>query len=143
MNLSPHFTLAEFTQSQTAVRLGIDNNPPSDVIENLKRTAMCLEAVRTYLGKPITISSGYRSPRLNKAVRGAAKSQHVTGHAVDFICPAFGTPAEIVKALLKAGTVFDQLILEFPPNGWVHMSVTDRPRKQALIIDRNGARAYA
>jgi len=142
MNLSPHFLLSEFTQSQTARRLGIDNTPPPDVIENLKRTAMALEAVRTILGKPIIISSGYRSPRLNKAIKGASKSQHVTGHAVDFICPAYGTPAEIVKTLLRTGMVFDQLILEFPPDGWVHMSVTEKPRNQALIIDKSGTRAY-
>lgn len=142
MKLTPHFTLEELTQSQTASRLGIDNTPPPDVIENLTRTAQCLEAVRKVLDKPITISSGYRSPRLNKAVKGAANSQHVTGQAVDFICPAFGTPQEIVNAILKAGILFDQLILEFPPNGWVHMSVSAKPRKQSLIIDRAGTRAY-
>lgn len=142
MQLSPHFNLSEFTQSQTASRLGIDNTPTPDVIENLKKLAMCMEAVRTVLGKPITISSGYRSPRLNKAVKGAANSQHVTGQAVDFICPGFGKPEDVVKAIVKAGIVFDQLILEYPPDGWVHMSVSPNPRKQALIIDRRGARAY-
>ena len=94
------------------------------------------------LGKPITISSGYRSPKLNKAVGGSTNSKHVTGQAVDFICPAFGSPEEVMRAIIKAGISFDQCILEFPPNGWVHMSFTENPRKQALIIDTKGTRAF-
>lgn len=140
MKLSPHFTLAEMTLSQTADRQGIDNTPPPQVIEALKRTAMGLEGVRTLLGAPIVISSGYRSPLLNQVVRGSKSSQHLTGQAVDFIAPGFGTPAEIVRAIVKAGLAFDQCILEF--DRWVHISFSDKPRRQALIIDRNGTRAF-
>lgn len=141
MNLSPHFTLAELTVSQSAARLGIDNNPPPAVIKALERTALGLEGVRMLLGAPVLVSSGYRSPALNKAVGGSVKSQHMTGQAVDFICPGFGSPAQIVRAIIKSGMQYDQVIVEF--DRWVHLSFSDKPRKQALIIDRNGTRDFA
>lgn len=139
MKLSPHFDLAEFTVSQTAARRGIDNTPPLEVIERLKRTAQWLEGVRILLGVPILISSGYRGPELNKAVGGARNSQHMTGEAVDFTAPGFGSPRHVIDRIQDAGMQFDQLILEFPPNGWVHASITATGgRQQALLIDRNG-----
>jgi len=141
MQLSPHFTLAELTVSQSAARLGIDNNPPANVIKNLQRTALGLEGVRMLLGAPVLVSSGYRSPALNKAVGGSKNSQHMTGQAVDFICPGFGSPAQIVKTLVNSGMAYDQVIIEF--DRWVHLSFADKPRRQALIIDAKGTRAYA
>ena len=140
MNLSPHFTLAELTVSQTASRKGLDNTPPPDALANLKRTALGLEAVRIMLGAPISISSGYRSPAVNKAVGGAVNSQHLTGQAVDLICPGFGKPERVVKAILASGLKFDQVIVEF--DAWVHLSFSDTPRMQALIIDRKGTRPF-
>jgi hypothetical protein len=143
VNLSNHFTLDEFTTSQNAARLGLDNNPPPEVIERLKRTALGLEMVRALLGAPIHINSGYRSPVVNRAVGGVANSQHVTGEAADIICPGFGTPAEVVRAIVASkGIPFDQCILEF--NSWCHISFTDNgPRRQALVIDHSGTRAFA
>lgn len=141
MNLSPHFTLAEMTASQTAARKGLDNDPPPEVLERLKRTALGLEAVRVILGAPLIISSGYRSPAVNKAVGGAKNSQHLTGEAVDFICPGYGSPAQIVRTLVASGIKFDQAIVEF--DRWVHLSFTDKPRRQALVIDSKGTRAFA
>ena len=141
MNLSTHFTLDEMTLSQTADRRSIDNTPPPSIVEALKKTALGLEGVRTLLGAPIVISSGYRSPLLNQVVGGTKNSQHTTGQAVDFIAPGYGSPAEIVRTIVKAGLAFDQCILEF--DRWVHISFSDRPRRQALIIDRNGTRAFA
>jgi zinc D-Ala-D-Ala carboxypeptidase len=139
MNLSAHFTLAEFTDSQTAARQGIDNTPPADVVERLKRTAQGLEAVRVRLGcAPIVISSGYRSPALNAAIGGSKNSQHMTGEAADFTCPRFGSPTEVAAALKDSGIEYDQLILEF--GRWVHISFSDKPRHHALVIDRNGTR---
>jgi zinc D-Ala-D-Ala carboxypeptidase len=142
MKLSPHFDMAEFTTSQTASRLGIDNDPPLDVVANLKRTAQGLEGVRVLLGVPIMISSGYRSPALNKAVGGSKNSQHMTGEAVDFTAPGFGPPREVINRMVEAGIGFDQLILEFPPSGWVHVSFVagGGGRRQALLIDRTGTR---
>jgi zinc D-Ala-D-Ala carboxypeptidase len=139
MNLSAHFTLAEFTDSQTAARQGIDNTPPADVVERLKRTAQGLEAVRVRLGcAPIVISSGYRSPALNAAIGGSKNSQHMTGEAADFTCPRFGSPRQIVDALADSGVPYDQIALEF--NQWIHISFALRNRRHALIIDNNGTR---
>ena len=132
MQLSPHFTLAELTVSQSAARLGIDNNPPPSVIKALERTALGLEGVRMLLGAPVLVSSGYRSPALNKAIGGAKNSQHMTGQAVDFICPGFGSPRQIVKTLDNSGMQFDQCILEF--DRWVHLSFSDKPRRQAKSL---------
>lgn len=136
MNLSPHFTLDELIATQ---HRGIDNDPPLGVANNLKRTAMLLEAVRLRLGAPIIVSSGYRSPALNKAVGGQPASQHLTGQAVDFICPGFGSPTTVASALQDCREVpYDQLILEY--GRWVHISWSDTPRHQALIIDNAGTR---
>ncbi len=142
MQLSSHFSLDEFTHSQVALRTGYTNDPPIELLPTLKRTAQGLEAVRTLLGdKPIHISSGYRSPMVNNLVGSKPSSQHLAGKAVDFTCPAFGSPAAIVRRIVSSGIEYDQCILEF--NAWVHISFSDKPRRQALIIDTNGARAYA
>lgn len=141
MNLSPHFTLAEMTVSETAERRGIDNDPPLKVVQALKRTAQGLEAIRVRLGGvPIIVSSGYRSLELNRAIGSKDTSQHGKGEAADFIAPRFGTPTEIVAALRDSGIEYDQLILEFAGagRGWVHCSFSANPRHQALQIDRQG-----
>lgn len=137
--LSPHFTVDELTHSQTAARLGLDNDPGAEVLTALKHTALGLEAVRVRLGgAPILISSGYRSPAVNQAVGGSLASQHMRGEAVDFTAPGFGNPRQIVDALADSSVPYDQLILEF--NSWVHISFAARPRHLALIIDRAGIR---
>lgn len=143
MMLSPHFSLDELTVSQTAARHvpPIDNAPPAKVVAALTNVAVGLEGVRIALGAPIIINSGYRSPELNKAVGGAKNSQHLAGEAVDFICPGFGTPHQIVARLIKSGINFDQLIVEF--GAWVHVSFTKSPRRQVLVIDHSGTRAWA
>ena len=139
MQLSAHFTLAEFVVSETAARAGIDNDPPLDVVSALKRTAQGLEAVRVRLGgAPITVTSGYRCPELNAAIGGAKDSQHMRGEAADFICPRFGSPTEVATALRDSGIEYDQLIIEF--GRWVHISFSAAPRRQALIIDARGTR---
>lgn len=141
MKLSQNFHLAEFVSSQTAQRRNIDNTPSSDVLANLQKTAEMMERVRAVLGSPILISSGYRSAALNKAIGGSINSQHTKGQAVDFTSPGFGEPREIVEAIRKSDIPYDQLILEF--GQWVHISFASKPRKQALVIDRNGTRALA
>lgn len=133
MQLSKNFTLDEFTVSQTASRNGISNKPTEEVLERLVNTAESMEKVRKLLGYPINISSGYRSPELNKAVKGAATSQHLTGEACDFTCPKFGTPRQIVDKIQKSAIDFDQLILEW--DSWVHISFKrGGNRKQVLAI---------
>jgi len=141
MKLSKNFTLSEFTLSQTATRLGIDNTPSEEVIQNLTRTAEGMETVRAVLGNnSIIISSGYRGSLLNKAIKGSKSSQHMTGQACDFSCPGFGTVDEIMKALVNSDVKYDQCILEF--NSWIHISFSDLNRKQNLIIDNKGTRVY-
>lgn len=141
MKLSPNFHLDEFTTSQTAQRQGIDNTPPADVLEKLKHTASQMELVRAFLGKPVLISSGYRSPALNKAVGGSNTSQHTKGEAVDFTSPGFGSPRQIMDAIVKSGINYDQIALEY--NRWIHISFSTKNRKQALIIDKAGTRVFA
>jgi len=135
MNLTPHFTLAEFTQSQEAARRGLSNQPNERIQENLLMTANAMEAVRKLLGgKGIRISSGYRSLAVNRALGSKDTSAHVHGFACDFICPSFGTPLEICKAIEASGIRFDQLIEE---GTWVHLSIDPRMRQQVLTM-RNG-----
>jgi hypothetical protein len=139
LKLSSHFELSEFTVSQTAARLGIDNTPPPYAIEHLKRTAQWLEGVRILLGVPITISSGYRCLELNRAIGSKDTSQHVLGQAADFTAPGFGSPRHVIDRIIDAKMEFDQLILEYPPNGWIHVSVVaGYGRQQALLIDNKG-----
>ena len=144
MRLSENFSLEELTASETAARKGIDNTPSEEVINNLKRLAAALQEVRALLNhRAILVSSGYRSPELNQAVGGSATSDHCKGLAADFICPSYGTPNDIVRAIAVSGLSFKQVIREF--DRWVHLSIPEEgqePRKQALIIDREGTRAY-
>lgn len=135
--LSPHFTLDELTLSQTAARMGIDNTPTAAALAALQRTALGLEAVRMRLGGgPIGVSSGYRCLTLNRAIGSKDGSQHVLGEAADFTAPRFGSPRQIVDALVDSDVPYDQLILEF--GRWVHISFATQPRRTAFAIDRDG-----
>jgi zinc D-Ala-D-Ala carboxypeptidase len=132
MQLSPNFSLSQLVYSETAERNGIDNTPPAEIVENLKRLAAGLESVRALLGAPLEISSGYRCPALNEAIGGSSASQHVQGLAVDFACPAYGSPLEVARAIHRSGMEFDQCILEY--GRWVHLSFSDAPRGRLLTI---------
>ena len=136
MNLSTHFSLEEFTASQWAARAGIENTPGPVELDNLKRLAATMEAVRYALGCPIIITSGYRCAEVNRHVGGASSSMHVQGLAADFIAPGFGTPFQVCQKLLSVDSVrFDQLIHEY--GRWTHLglAVTGKePRLQALSI---------
>ena len=99
VNLSPHFTLSDFTFSETAVRRGIDNTPDSEALDNLHTLAAGLEQVRYLLDAPIHVTSGYRSAKLNSAIGSSPTSDHVRGYAADFVCPGFGSPTEICRAI--------------------------------------------
>lgn len=129
---SADFTLGEFIASDTAVRLGLDNTPPDEVLATLLEVLIpSMQGVRDILGVPVIIRSGYRSPAVNAAVRGSQGSDHLTGHAADFVAPAFGTPRAVAGRLvgLMPGFKFDQLIHE---GGWVHLSFAPRRRNQVL-----------
>jgi hypothetical protein len=143
MNLSTNFTLEEMTASEAAVRHGIDNTPPNDVLMNLRRLALFLEEVRKAIGMPLHINSAYRSPLANEAVGGKKTSQHCRGAAADIKVKGM-TPDQVVKAIIKAGLNYDQVIREF--DSWTHVSISntkdEKPRKMALIIDKNGTRPF-
>ena len=137
MQLSNNFSLAELTKSQTATRKGIDNTPSDTHIQNLIHLAeSVLQPVREHFGKPVMISSGYRSPALCEAIGSSTKSQHARGEAADF--EIAGVDNKELATWISKNTEFDQLILEFydegdPNSGWVHCSaVTGEPRKQVL-----------
>ena len=138
--LSANFALDEFTFSQTAARLGLDNSPDPTALRNLKRLAQTLEQVRSALGAtPVLVSSGYRSEPLNRAVGGAANSAHLRGLAVDFTAPKFGTVLATAKAVASSGIAFDQIIFEF--GRWVHLglAIDGQPaRGQLLSIGTTG-----
>jgi hypothetical protein len=140
--LSPHFTLEEFTASQTAAREGIPNVPDDVAYQNLKHTAAIMEKVRTILGgNPILISSGYRGPELNAAVGGSSTSAHCSGLAADWTCPMAGSPLEICHVLEKhlVALEIDQLIYEY--DSWIHLGLSaGTPRHQTLTIDNGGTR---
>ncbi len=144
VKLTTNFDLSEFVTSQTAARLGIDNDPPPEVVENLYLLAMALEDVRERLGAPIVISSGYRSPALNEAVGGAPNSAHVLGFAADITCPGFGRPLSVCRAIASMPNLrYDQIIHEFGTpagGGWCHLSIDPRGRMQTLTINRAGTR---
>lgn len=137
--LSPHFTLDEMTRSATAIANGVNNAPDALAIEHLTRTAAGLEAVRTLLGEPLAISSGYRSPDVNRAVGGSRTSAHCFGYAADFTCAAAGTPYQVCLAILRSDIAFDQLIHEY--GRWTHISFDPRMRRQPLTI-ANAKRGY-
>lgn len=131
-NLTTNFTLEELVFSSTAMRLGIDNTTPPDVLANLQVLADNLEIVRTILGNnPIHVDSGYRCAALNTAVGGAKDSAHMTGFAADILCPGFGTPDQVIAALLAADPPlkFDQLIRE---GTWAHCSFAPAMRQLVL-----------
>jgi hypothetical protein len=131
--LTEHFTLEEMIASDTADACDIDNTPPPEVVDELRKTAELLEKVRSALGDvPVTVTSGYRCEDLNDEVGGVANSQHMTGQAADFIAPDFGTPDEIYDALQNANPPipYDQLIREY--GDWVHISQSDDPRDEEV-----------
>lgn len=130
-----YFKLSEFINSATAKRLGIDNTPTFEIVDNLNRLADYLDGIRTKLGKPILVSSGYRCPMLNKAVGGVANSQHQKGLAADLICDDMKS---LEKVLRETGG-FDQLIKEHRKGSksfWFHVSVctcNGKPRNQIIM----------
>ena len=121
MNLSKHFTLEEFTRSQTAARHGIANDPKPEHIDNMKRLCrIVLEPIREAAERPIYISSGYRCTRLNELIGGSETSAHRFGRAADFVIPTM-TPFEVCEMIRDLNLVYDQLIHEF--GRWVHIAI--------------------
>ena len=140
-----YFTIRELIKSTTAIKRNIDNSPSKEVERSL--TALVekvLDPLREAYGKPIIVTSGYRCERLNRAVGGAASSQHVKGEAAD-IRSVQDTPEENKKLydlIVKLGLPFDQLINEYGYD-WVHVSFSSRHRRQKLkAVKKNGRTSY-
>jgi len=133
--VTPHFTLAELTHTD---HRSLDNTPNAAELANLKRLAEFLEIVKTTLGgKAVMISSAFRSKAVNDAVGSRDTSSHRLGLAADFKVPGMA-PDAVVRALLKLP--YDQIIREY--DAWTHISIADKPRRQALIIDKAGTRPF-
>jgi hypothetical protein len=142
MNLTEHFTLEELTHTD---HRQFDNTPNDAELANLQRLAEFLERVKIILrGKPIMINSAFRSKQVNDAVGSKDTSQHRVGCAADIRVPGM-KPDEVVQALMASGLEYDQIIREF--DSWTHISIPNdpngTPRKQALVIDKQGIRLYA
>ena len=126
MKLSKNFSLTELTKSQTAERMGLDNNPSEAETENLR--LLCervLQPIRDHFNHVVSISSAYRSPQLCVAIGSSVDSQHAKGMAADF--ELFGVPNNEVFNWVKDNLLYDQMILEFwnpdePNSGWLHIS---------------------
>jgi hypothetical protein len=142
MNLTEHFSLDELTHTD---HRELENIPNETELANLKRLAQFLEELKVVLGgKPIMVNSAFRSKALNDAVGSKDSSQHRVGCAADIRVPGM-TPDEVVKAVIASSLGYDQVIREF--DRWTHISVPNvasgQPRKQALIIDKQGTRQFA
>jgi len=146
MKLSKNFYLSELTKSQTAERMGLDNNPSEDETENLR--LLCervLQPIRDHFDEVVTVSSGYRNEILSEKIGSSRKSQHCKGQACDF--EIFGVANNKVSDWIKENLMFDQLILEYwepgqPNSGWIHVSYTpdvNLNRKEYLMAIKNSS----
>ena len=137
---TPHFSLEELEASRTADRLGIDNRIPDELLPKALALCKALEQVRELLGVPMNLTSGYRCPRLNRAVGGQRTSQHMAMEAADFI-PKGKSPLEAWGAIKVSKIPYDQLILEHDSAGntWVHFSVArdgQKARRMAFQLEK-------
>lgn len=148
MQLSKNLNLSEVTKSNTAIRLGVSNEPTLEHLENLKLLANnVFQPIRNHFNTPIYISSGYRSEALNKAIKGAKNSQHCKGEAIDIDMDGRGEVTnKMVFDFIKENLNFDQLIWEFGDSknpDWVHVSYSKNNRKQVLkAFKNNGKTSY-
>lgn len=142
MKLSENFSLSEFTKSATADREGINNTPSAEEVANLRAlTVNVLQPLRDAIGKPIRITSGFRSQRLNAAINGSERSQHVKGEAADFVVDGMSS-ANVADLVEELGLPYDQLIVYAPSRGGhVHVSYkgSGRPnRRERLYAPASG-----
>ena len=161
MNISEHFTLEELSFSDTAVRLGIDNTPPPEIVQHLALNAAGLEQIRLVTGSALIVHSGFRCEALERVLTAKdyaawcarhgkdpatawpeyfERKAHPKGYATDFTCPAFGTPLEIIRAVKSSGIKFDQLIEE---GTWAHASFDPKMRGEILTATfKDGTPTY-
>jgi zinc D-Ala-D-Ala carboxypeptidase len=140
MHLSQHFTLEELAGSDLAARNGIDNTPPPEAIENLKRLCEKLEVVRKVINKPILISSGYRCPELNKLVGGSPTSAHLYGLAVDIKSPTYGSALKLCELISCSNVEYDQIIHEY--KSWCHFAISGSGDPRKMLLTKNHGSDY-
>jgi zinc D-Ala-D-Ala carboxypeptidase len=129
MQLTEHFALEEFTVSETAHELGLDNTPDAEHLEHLKLLAAAMEEVRALFGRAIVVTSAYRSPDVNAAVHGVPGGDHPLGYACDFHVAGL-SDLEVAKTIQASDLKWDQLIWE--KGRCVHFSINPRMRQQVL-----------
>jgi zinc D-Ala-D-Ala carboxypeptidase len=148
MKLTANFTLNELTQSETALRKGLDNAPTQDIISALQLLAVnVLQPIRDHYDKGVKVNSGYRSPEVNASVGGSKTSDHCKGQAADIEIP--GVANAELAAYIRDELQFTQLILEFytpgvPDSGWVHVSYDPANLKKQVMTatKRDGKTVY-
>jgi len=148
MKLSPNFSLNELTQSETALRKGLNNEPTQETVSALQLLVVnVLQPIRDHYAKGVKVNSGYRSPQVNASVGGSLTSDHCKGQAADIEIPGVANAelAEYIKDTLQ----FTQLILEFytpgvPDSGWVHVSYDPANLKKQVMtaVKRDGKTVY-
>ncbi len=149
MKLTANFTLNELTQSETALRKGLDNAPTQDVISALQTLAVnVLQPVREHYGRGVKVNSGYRSPEVNASVGGSKTSDHCKGQAADIEIP--GVANKELALYIRDNLEYTQLILEaytegVPDSGWVHVSYDPTNLKKQVMTAKfvNGKAVYS
>lgn len=149
MKLTANFTLNELTQSETALRKGLDNAPTQDIISALQVLAVnVLQPVRDHYGKGVKVNSGYRSPEVNASVGGSKTSDHCKGQAADIEIP--GVANKELALYIRDNLEYTQLILEaytegVPDSGWVHVSYDPTNLKKQVMTAKfvNGKAIYS
>lgn len=147
MKVSKHLTLEELTHSETAIKLGIVNQPNKVQLDNLIRLAeKVFEPAREHFNVPIHITSGYRIINLNQAIKGSVTSQHCRGEAIDIDMQGSKVTNAILFHWIKDNLKFDQMIWEFGTKDnpdWIHVSYSSNNRNQVLRAKKvNGKTNY-
>ncbi len=129
-----YFTMRELTRSRTAQRLGIDNTPPAEAVEQLRLLVdHVLDPLRKAYGRPIHVNSGYRCPALNRAVGGAPRSQHMRGQAAD-ITAGSPTANRCLLQLIRTHRLPVDQVIDEHGGAWLHVSHSANPRRQFLSV---------
>ena len=149
MRISKHISYKEATQSQTAIRKGINNEPDAYQLQNMQLLAeKVFEPLREHFGVPIAINSFFRSQKLNKAIGGATGSQHTQGRAIDIDDTLGGVSNKQMFDWIRENLDFDQLIYEYGDSvnpAWVHISYVSESENRKRVLKaskKNGKTIY-
>ena len=149
MKLTANFSLEELTKSETALRMGLENEPNDEQLANLVALCVCvLQPVRDHFGKGVKVNSGLRTLAVNRAIGSKDTSDHTKGMAADIEIPGVAN-ADLARFIVDSGMEFRQVILEFytpgiPDSGWVHVSYNPADNKKQVLTatKQNGKTVY-